>query len=770
MALTPQQEADIQRQRAELQKNANSNIPGLAEASRKALAALDAQYAAATGTSPDQTLVNAGTDYETTAEAYYDPLSSDRRNFMPGRDPGYADSVRRVAYDTGNEARVAGQVMAEGQRSYGQAVANEGMQQALDAGQYGRDQGAAVQNQAAYLGDYAQGAANSLWNAGGGITQRGDAAASGILQRGDAAAGALSGAGANAAYLGQTGQQALMQAGGQAAAVGAAANQGLNQAGTGAAQALSAAAGATQQAGRNAANVGSDVRSDLSGGAERSRIAGQQALGSLAGAGSSALMTGRDQASVLSSYGANATGRDNIDTNFNAANQALSGAAQTAQRASDAAYLRGGQVADTARDAAADSAGRLRSLEATEGPSAAQALLNSSTQRNINQQLSMARSGRGLGGSASAADNAARNIAGILAESGNSAAALRAQENASWRQRQAAAEQAGGQLNLQASQIGLGAQQLGLQGGQLSTQTQLAQGNQLGNQAQFGTQSAIQQRALNDQTGLAYNLAASQTAQQGEAQRIAALQAGHSANLSGQGVSNQALAAGGSAALQGQGLNVQGSTAAGQLIGQGQAQRLDAITAGQNLNMQGQGLNLQGVSQGVNAAQQGQAAYLGALQGAGQLQTQAATNAGQLQTNAATAGAGVQQAGAQLGVGGLSTAGDLYARGAGMGVDSSLASQSAYLGAGQLGLGAMGQAADIYNAGVGNYYTGLGAVNDVTGLELQGGIAAEDAVTRRDAAIRGQLAADAAARNALIGGGIAGAATLGAAYLSGGTG
>jgi hypothetical protein len=79
----------------------------------------------------------------------------------------------------------------------------------------------------------------------------------------------------------------------------------------------------------------------------------------------------------------------------------------------------------------------LAGLEQVEGPSAAQAQLQQGTNQAMAGQLALARSGRGFGGGAGAAGIAQGNLAGLQANQANQAAALRAQENAAWRQRQA---------------------------------------------------------------------------------------------------------------------------------------------------------------------------------------------------------------------------------------------------------------------------------------------------------------------------------------------
>ena len=80
----------------------------------------------------------------------------------------------------------------------------------------------------------------------------------------------------------------------------------------------------------------------------------------------------------------------------------------------------------------------LTGIEATEGPSAAQAQLQSATNAANRNALALARSGRGWGASAASLGQAQDQQAANLQEAGNQSAQLRAQENAAWRGRQAA--------------------------------------------------------------------------------------------------------------------------------------------------------------------------------------------------------------------------------------------------------------------------------------------------------------------------------------------
>lgn len=87
----------------------------------------------------------------------------------------------------------------------------------------------------------------------------------------------------------------------------------------------------------------------------------------------------------------------------------------------------------------------MRASEAPQGPSAAQAQLNQATSAGMQNQLQLARSGRGMGESAAAMQQAGVNAAQLQAGAANQSAALRAQEDASFRDRQVQALQGAGQ-------------------------------------------------------------------------------------------------------------------------------------------------------------------------------------------------------------------------------------------------------------------------------------------------------------------------------------
>jgi hypothetical protein len=145
----------------------------------------------------------------------------------------------------------------------------------------------------------------------------------------------------------------------------------------------------------------------------------------------------------------------------------------------------------------------LAGLENEQGPSAAQAQLGMGTNLAMASQLALARSGRGFGGGAGAMGQAQSNVAGIQANQANQAAMLRAQEDAAWRQRQAA-------------NFGTAA---GIDQGA---------GAQYGAQSQANLNAYLQNQAQGDQASLGYL-----------GQGATAYGNGVSGNFAGQGLANQ---------------------------------------------------------------------------------------------------------------------------------------------------------------------------------------------------------------------------------------
>ena len=150
-----------------------------------------------------------------------------------------------------------------------------------------------------------------------------------------------------------------------------------------------------------------------------------------------------------------------------------------------------------------DYGSNLAGLEATQGPSAAQAQLQTGTNQALSSQLALARSGRGFGGNAAAMGQAQGNVAGIQANMANQSAMLRAQEDAAWRQRQAA---------------------------NMSSAAGIAQGagSQYGGQSQANLNAYLQNQQQNDAAALGYA---------GQGQN--AYNQGVALNQSGMGLQNQ---------------------------------------------------------------------------------------------------------------------------------------------------------------------------------------------------------------------------------------
>lgn len=127
-------------------------------------------------------------------------------------------------------------------------------------------------------------------------------------------------------------------------------------------------------------------------------------------------------------------------------------------------------------------ADQLKSFAAQpEGPSAAQAQLQKGTDAALAANLAAARSGSGFGDSSNALEAAGANSAATIANAANDAATLRANETANYR-------------NQQLQALGASGQQLAAaRGADLGLAQQVAQ------QGQFGTSTALQQTGLNDQ-------------------------------------------------------------------------------------------------------------------------------------------------------------------------------------------------------------------------------------------------------------------------------
>lgn len=166
-----------------------------------------------------------------------------------------------------------------------------------------------------------------------------------------------------------------------------------------------------------------------------------------------------------------------------------------------------------------------------EGPSAAQAQLQAGTNQALGSQLALARSGRGMGESATGLSQAGEQASGTIAQAANQAAALRAQETQSYRQQQLADLNSSGQQLEQARTGSLGLAQQAAQLGQFDTQTALQQGQmndaysgQLYGYGLQGQQLGLQgqQAGLQSQNeGISQQLAAQGLSQQSQTQGLA---------------------------------------------------------------------------------------------------------------------------------------------------------------------------------------------------------------------------------------------------------
>lgn len=278
--------------------------------------------------------------------------------------------------------------------------------------------------------------------------------------------------------------------------------------------------------------------------------------------------------------------------------------------------------AEAGRSAQMGAAGQLAGLEATEGPSAAQAMLRQNTSANLQDQLALAGSGRGYGGGAAATSQALRQMPGMQAAAANQATQLRAQENAAWRQRQGAnlANAAGAYGN--AAQTGLGQGQLGLAGQNLAAQS-AAQAGQLGLAGTQAAQAGYGQQAQAAQAAGNLGLAGADRALAGIGQGMQ----GEQARMQGAQTQGQLNVAGGQLGLAGLNQGIQGQVAGGQLAGQGRqlgfqgdAQMGAAIAQDQAAKQQYESMLTQqmGIKSGVSIANaQSANNFFGSMVGAG---------------------------------------------------------------------------------------------------------------------------------------------------------
>ena len=331
---------------------------------------------------------------------------------------------------------------------------------------------------------------------------------SGVMPTGYNLGGDPNAANAYAAQAQQTGtdaQNAMNSFGQQSVGAGYEVGQQIAGAGANAQQ-------VGQQLGEQAQNMGERLGGDvMSFGAQQANTLGgmgQQFMGEGAGAG----------------------GRQVTNLDFGAVNRDL-GQANPNFKSSDSALGQAGQYGS-----------QLAGLESTEGPSAAQAQLRAGLNQSQASNLAMARSGRGFGGSAGAQYGAMQQNAAAGQNAVNQSAALRAQEAAAWRARQA--------QNLGASagiQTNIAGQQTAQES--LAAQTALGRAGVNMGQQQLGAQTSLQQQQQNDAMtqglyGLGVNaqqaggalgmqgmLGGANIAQQGMGQNIGAQQTGNQQNI-----------------------------------------------------------------------------------------------------------------------------------------------------------------------------------------------------------------------------------------------
>lgn len=208
-----------------------------------------------------------------------------------------------------------------------------------------------------------------------------------------------------------------------------------------------------------------------------------------------------------------------------------------------------------------------------QGPSAAQALLQSQSDKDIRAQIAIARSARGGPAAIAAAQRQAQSEgAAIAAETRGQASALSAQETDTFKQRQLTALGQAGQLGLSASGQKLQAMQAS---GQLITdqnaqqlQAKVAAGqllSQADQQKLSAYQSATQALTAQDQQVLSANTAAAQARAQADATKQTALANAAQVKLQGSQINQQGAVAASNAQLAASGQQLQALSLQGQI-------------------------------------------------------------------------------------------------------------------------------------------------------------------------------------------------------------
>lgn len=233
-----------------------------------------------------------------------------------------------------------------------------------------------------------------------------------------------------------------------------------------------------------------------------------------------------------------------------------------------------------------------------EGPSAAQALLQAQSDKDVRTAIALARSARGGPAAVAAAQRQAQSEgAAIEAETRGQAAALRAQETDTFKQRQLTAINAAAQAGLSASGQNLMALQASGQliSDQNAQQLQAKQAaGQLLSQADAqklsAYQAATQALSTQDQQILQATTAATQARAQADATRQTALANAANVKLQGSAINQQGQIAATNAELTASGQKLQALSLQGQISDQIRTADIDVLKS--NLSAQLQQLNL----------------------------------------------------------------------------------------------------------------------------------------------------------------------------------
>lgn len=303
--------------------------------------------------------------------------------------------------------------------------------------------------------------------------------------------------------------------------------------------------------------------------------------------------------STNSEQGVNALYGYNPDATYRSANELSNFYAQnTAEGASRVGAFNPDMVqqdAESLRNFRADRSGidRLNAYaEAPEGPSQAQALLRLQSDADKRTMLSIARSGRGGAGAAVNAQRQAITEGGLIsAETRGQAAALRAQETDTYKQRQLAAlAQAGSLISQAEAQRLQGLAQAGAlmsQADQQKLQALMAYGELKATQDQQQLQGRIAGGQLNasaDTNRLGAISNAAQLQGQMDAQKLAATSNAAQLRTEGDRIRSSNLQAAGQIRLQGSEINQRGAIAASQADLQAQALNLQSLSLAGNIS------------------------------------------------------------------------------------------------------------------------------------------------------------------------------------------